>query len=106
MLSPKAHEDATPTVIDSTVGGFSSVRILFSPELIRSTLLIWVVFFGNAFSYYGLVLLSTELSKERDHCVPTESQSHIHSDVNYRDVFITSFAGKVIHLGTDSLLPC
>ncbi|WCJ36335.1 Synaptic vesicle 2-related protein [Euphorbia peplus] len=67
---------------DSNIGMFQALLTLVSPRLFRTTLLVWVVFFGNAFSYYGLVLLTTELNK----------QSHKSGDVNYRNIFITSFA--------------
>lgn len=35
--------------------------LLFSPELKVTTLLSWTFFFANAFTYYGLVLLTTQL---------------------------------------------
>ncbi|KAK7843770.1 organic cation/carnitine transporter 7, partial [Quercus suber] len=61
LLSPRT-ENATHKGIDSNIGGISSLFVLLSPKLVRSTLLLWVVFFGNAFSYYGLVLLTSELN--------------------------------------------
>ncbi|KAL6587061.1 Organic cation/carnitine transporter 7 [Orobanche minor] len=68
--------------------------MLLSPEFIRSTLLLWVVFFGIAFAYYGLVLLTTELNSNHITCIQEELRSSgNHQDVvSYRDVFITSFA--------------
>ncbi|KAG5535880.1 hypothetical protein RHGRI_023601 [Rhododendron griersonianum] len=42
--------------------GFSALLVLFSSKLIRTTLSLWLLFFGNAFSYYGIVLLTSELS--------------------------------------------
>ncbi|KAA8541508.1 hypothetical protein F0562_022660 [Nyssa sinensis] len=92
LLSPKKNENMTPKFLDSNSGGTSSLLILLSPELVRSTLLLWVVFFGNAFSYYGLVLLTTELNNGHNKCMPTELLSEESQDVSYRDVFITSFA--------------
>ncbi|KAF2309178.1 hypothetical protein GH714_001057 [Hevea brasiliensis] len=77
---------------DSDLGAFRSLLMLLSPKLIRSTLLLWVVFFGNAFSYYGLVLLTTELNNGNNKCNPNEMQSQKSGSVNYKDVFITSFA--------------
>ncbi|KAL0676113.1 hypothetical protein Bca4012_004094 [Brassica carinata] len=62
-------------------------------ELIKRTLLLWVVFFGNAFAYYGVVLLTTELKTSQNSCYPTEKElTHSSNDVNYRDIFIASFA--------------
>ncbi|CAH2053857.1 unnamed protein product [Thlaspi arvense] len=70
-----------------------SLLALLSPELIKRTLLLWVVFFGNAFAYYGVVLLTTELNNSRNSCYPTEEVLRGSSnDVNYKDVFIASFA--------------
>ncbi|MCL7040529.1 hypothetical protein MKW94_003581 [Papaver nudicaule] len=69
LLSPTKRNDSpivSPKnkVSSDTQGGLSSLLLLLSPELVRSTLLLWIVFFGNAFSYYGLVLLTSELSTQ------------------------------------------
>jgi len=76
--------------------GFSLLALL-SPTLMKRTLLLWVVFFGNAFAYYGVVLLTTELNNSHNRCYPTEKQLRNSNDVNYRDVFIASFAGTSIY---------
>ncbi|OAY48705.1 organic cation/carnitine transporter 7 [Manihot esculenta] len=95
-VSPEdGHEDSSsspPRWKDSDLGVFRSLLMLLSPKLIRSTLLLWVVFFGNAFSYYGLVLLTTELNSGNNKCNSNGTQSHNSGSVNYKDVFITSFA--------------
>lgn len=96
LLSPEKMEQASPSCTDSS-NKCSSLSMLLSPELARSTLLLWVVFFGNAFSYYGLVLLTTELNNGHNKCTVTEVQSKASQDVNYADVFITSFAGMAFH---------
>ncbi|KAH9662150.1 Organic cation/carnitine transporter 7 [Citrus sinensis] len=85
-------EDSTSTLANSNMGGITALLMLLSPELIKSTLLLWLVFFGNAFSYYGLVLLTTELNNGQNKCVSNELQSGKSRDINYGDVFITSFA--------------
>lgn len=92
LLPTAKKEDISPNDMESNKGGASSLFMLLSPKLVRSTLLLWVVFFGNAFSYYGLVLLTTELNNGHNKCAPTELQSKESHDVSYRDVFITSFA--------------
>lgn len=76
--------------------GFSLLALL-SPTLIKRTLLLWVVFFGNAFAYYGVVLLTTELNNSQNKCYPSEKQLQNSNEVNYRDVFIASFAGTSIY---------
>ncbi|KAG8455704.1 hypothetical protein GDO86_001771 [Hymenochirus boettgeri] len=44
------------------------LRDLFSPQFRCTTLLLWFIWFSNAFSYYGLVLLTTELFQAGDIC--------------------------------------
>lgn len=93
LLSPRSNEDSTPDGSKRMQqGNVSSLSMLLSPELIKSTLLLWVVFFGNAFSYYGLVLLTTELHSGHNSCIKTALQSNDAQEVSYRDIFITSFA--------------
>ncbi|KAL2932876.1 Organic cation/carnitine transporter 7 [Bienertia sinuspersici] len=94
LLSQNKAENGTSDGLDSNVPKEASVFTLLSPQLLRSTLLLWVVFIGNAFSYYGLVLLTTELSNKNNTCNPNDapSESRKTVDVNYRDVFITSIA--------------
>lgn len=88
----------SPKSAGSQKSGVSLLKMLLSPELVRSTLLLWVVFFGNAFTYYGLVLLTTELNNNSNRCVQKQLPSGNHQDVSYKDVFITSFAGNLIVL--------
>ncbi|KAJ3678388.1 hypothetical protein LUZ60_002191 [Juncus effusus] len=76
------------------IGGLSAITRLLSPNLVRSTVLLWTVFFGHAFLYYGLVLLTSELSHGIRVCEAGEKDvlSHHSNDGNlYRNVFITSF---------------
>uniref|UniRef100_A0AAZ3P0T2 Major facilitator superfamily (MFS) profile domain-containing protein n=1 Tax=Oncorhynchus tshawytscha TaxID=74940 RepID=A0AAZ3P0T2_ONCTS len=44
------------------------IRDLLTPQYRRTTLLLWFIWFANAFSYYGLVLLTTELFQAGDAC--------------------------------------
>lgn len=92
LISPRT-ENAKPKAIDSDKGSISPLCMLLSPKLVRPTLLLWVVFFGNAFSYYGLVLLTSELNNKSSKCTyQTNLQSEKSQDLNYRHVFIASFA--------------
>nr|XP_043619565.1 organic cation/carnitine transporter 7-like [Erigeron canadensis] len=73
--------------------GFSTPRMLFSPNLIKTTFLLWILFFGNAFAYYGIILLTSVLSSGQSRCTPLTSFSVNNTeDSTYRDVFITSLA--------------
>lgn len=91
-LLPIAQEPEARATSDSHTGIRESLSMLLSPKLIRSTLLLWVVFFGNAFTYYGLVLLTTELNKTDSTCHLRQLGAEEVADINYRNVFITSFA--------------
>ncbi|KAK6915235.1 Major facilitator superfamily [Dillenia turbinata] len=91
LLSPTGDETISSKVEDSKAG-LSSLLMLLSPKLLRSTLLLWVVFFGNAFSYYGLVLLTTELNSGNSKCQSMLAKNSHDNDINYKDVLITSFA--------------
>ncbi|PWA89438.1 major facilitator, sugar transporter-like, Major facilitator superfamily domain protein [Artemisia annua] len=72
---------------------FSTVWMLFSSNLIKTTFLLWIVFFGNSFSYYGVILLTSELSSGQSQCSSSISLLVVGSeDSTYRDVFITSLA--------------
>ncbi|RAL42669.1 hypothetical protein DM860_009176 [Cuscuta australis] len=92
LLSRNGDESVKSKLVECTTGWFSSLIMLLSPNLARSTLLLWVVFFGNAFSYYGLVLLTTQLNTGQHKCSPSEFKSKNSEAIDYRDVFITSFA--------------
>ncbi|XP_060187693.1 organic cation/carnitine transporter 7-like [Lycium barbarum] len=71
--------------------GFSSSLMLLSPKLLQITLLMWVVYFGNSFSYYGIILLTSQFSTRENKCFSVAS--HVKNDTSlYRDVFITSLA--------------
>ncbi|GAB2224791.1 hypothetical protein Droror1_Dr00005568 [Drosera rotundifolia] len=87
-----SSESSKPKSSCFRVQGVQLLLKLFSRQLLRSTLLIWVVFFGNAFAYYGLVLLTTELTGESSSCGGNQTKVAKSDAVNYKDVFITSFA--------------
>lgn len=85
LLGPKANK------IFNFKTGLSSSLMLLSPKLLRITLLMWVVYFGNSFSYYGIILLTSQFSTEENRCFSVAL--HVKNDTNlYRDVFITSLA--------------
>lgn len=77
--------------IEPKTGVITALSKLLSPELIRSTLLLWMTFFGNAFSYYGIVLLTSELSGGSN-CTSDPIIRHSVGSSLYKDVFISSFA--------------
>lgn len=75
----------------------SNVSVIFSSKLIRTTLLLWLLYFGNTFSYYGIILLTSELSGGKSDCSTAAKHLKNSKDAGlYLDVFITSLAGIVI----------
>ncbi|TVU30901.1 hypothetical protein EJB05_22554 [Eragrostis curvula] len=77
----------------SKSGGITALRMLLSPKLLRSTLLIWFVWFANSFAYYGLVLLTSQLSDANRRCGSGQKSEAHKTDPNlYKDIFITSLA--------------
>lgn len=93
LLESHGQLEESHMEIKSETGVLSQLYGLFSPSLIKSTLLLWLVLFANAFSYYGLVLLTTELSGGGGNCT-SDTMPLIDPNENslYRDVFISSFA--------------
>ncbi|KAK3132680.1 hypothetical protein QOZ80_6AG0526200 [Eleusine coracana subsp. coracana] len=77
------------------IGGLNAILKLLSPNLLRSSLLLWTVFLGHAFLYYGLVLLTSELNHGNRICgsegVEIIQTTHVNDENLYRNVFITSF---------------
>ncbi|XP_060190156.1 organic cation/carnitine transporter 7-like [Lycium barbarum] len=71
--------------------GFSSLLVLLSPALCRNTLLLWVVYIGNSFSYYGIILLASLLCSGR--CQHSSTALHMNDDQSrYTNVIINSLA--------------
>lgn len=68
----------------------------FSTGLLRTTLLIWFLYLAVTFTYYGIILITTELSSRENECglvfIPLTGQK---SNL-YFDTFITStYAGSI-----------
>lgn len=78
---------------DSSRRSTSSILMLLSPKLIRTTLLLWFLYFANTFSYYGIILLTSQLSSGQSDCDPPTLQlENIKDPSLYINVFITSLA--------------
>ncbi|KAK1417070.1 hypothetical protein QVD17_26192 [Tagetes erecta] len=70
-----------------------SLFMLLSPKLIKTTLLLWFLYFANTFSYYGIILLTSQLSIGQSECdSPTLHSETINDSSLYVNVFITSLA--------------
>ncbi|CAM0145746.1 unnamed protein product [Urochloa decumbens] len=93
LLTGAEESDSIDKDEGSDFGGFKSVGKLLAPKMIRATLLLWMAFFGNAFAYYGIVLLTSELSNGNRICAKEEVESvHSNNASLYKNVFISSFA--------------
>ncbi|TKV93810.1 hypothetical protein SEVIR_9G253700v4 [Setaria viridis] len=92
-LPVRENDSTVDNAMSSKSGGIAALRKLFSRKLLRSTLLIWFVWFANSFAYYGLVLLSSQLSDANRRCTSGQKSELHQKNVNlYKDVFITSLA--------------
>ncbi|CAN6310109.1 unnamed protein product [Urochloa humidicola] len=93
-LLPVREKDCT--VDDAKISEYDSLaalRTLLSRNLLRSTLLLWLVFFANSFAYYGIVLLTSQLSDANESCASGVIFGLHQKDTNiYKDTFITSLA--------------
>jgi hypothetical protein len=91
-----AREKECDNAKSSESGSLAALRILLSRKLLRSTLLLWFVFYANSFAYYGLVLLTSQLSDANKSCASGVNVG-LHQKVTnlYKDTFITSLAGII-----------
>ncbi|KAM3599389.1 uncharacterized protein V6R79_004804 [Siganus canaliculatus] len=81
--------------------GRGLITHLFAPQYWRTTLLLWFIWFANAFSYYGIVLLTTELLQSGDSCGVTQGaktepscslECKCLTTIDYRDLLLTTLA--------------
>lgn len=72
-----------------------SVKDLFIPELKRTTIILWSIWLVSAFSYYGIVLMTTELFESPDGChgttkdkSPSDPGCYVHCKTLTRDDYV------------------
>ncbi|KAK3149919.1 hypothetical protein QOZ80_3AG0224730 [Eleusine coracana subsp. coracana] len=92
LLDINEKECAVDNAMSSNSGTIAALRKLLSRKLLKSTLLIWFAFFANSFAYYGLVLLTSELSDVNRSCSSGVIEVHQKETNLYKDTFITSLA--------------
>eukprot|EP00850_Spirogloea_muscicola_P001705 SM000006S19470 [mRNA] locus=s6:960709:967754:- [translate_table: standard] len=68
--SPKQATMSSSSPTNQSVG--RTLRRLFTPPLLRPTVLLFFVFFANGFTYYGLVLLTTQIVSTKGAGSPTQ----------------------------------
>jgi len=82
--------------ISSKSSGIVAFQALWSYDLIRSTFLLWFIYLANYFTYYGVILLTSELSNGRRTCASVRTHLMQPNSGNlYRDVLVTSLAGII-----------
>uniref|UniRef100_A0A8C2CHH1 SV2 related protein b n=1 Tax=Cyprinus carpio TaxID=7962 RepID=A0A8C2CHH1_CYPCA len=80
-----ANGSSVPTgrLIANTQTERGRIRDLFIPEYRKTTLLVWLIWFCNAFSYYGIVLLTTELFQSGSALISLISRKQVKHSCNY-----------------------
>ncbi|KAL6656803.1 hypothetical protein ACP70R_004583 [Stipagrostis hirtigluma subsp. patula] len=79
--------------ISSKSNGFNEFRALLSRDLIRSTLLLWFFNLTSYFAYYGMVVLTSELSNSSRSCASVGAHLMQPKDSSiYINVVLTSSA--------------
>ncbi|XP_029300467.1 synaptic vesicle 2-related protein [Cottoperca gobio] len=77
------------------------IKDLFTPQYWRTTLLLWFIWFANAFSYYGIVLLTTELFQSGHSCAEMQGvqikpncslECRYLTSADYKDLLWTTLA--------------
>ncbi|XP_072147692.1 organic cation/carnitine transporter 7 isoform X3 [Setaria viridis] len=90
------QEDNAGTEDDtsSKTSGIVAFQALWSYDLLQSTFLLWFLYLANYFAYYGVILLTSELSNGKRRCTSARTHLMQPNSINlYRDVLLTSLAG-------------
>ncbi|KAL6864952.1 hypothetical protein ACP4OV_016103 [Aristida adscensionis] len=91
---PMMEEESLRTDEDTSFrsNDFNAFQALWSRDLIRSTLLIWLVNITTYFAYYGMVLLTSELSNKSSCASVGEHPMQPKDSSVYINVLMISFA--------------
>ncbi|CAD6213722.1 unnamed protein product [Miscanthus lutarioriparius] len=93
LIPVREKEHTVRNAIRSKSGAIAALRELLSHNLLRSTLLIWFVYYASSFAYYGIALLTSQLSDVNRSCKSGLIFEVHQNDGNlYKDTFITSLA--------------
>ena len=96
LIPVREKEHTVRNAIRSKSGAIAALRELLSHNLLRSTLLIWFVYYASSFAYYGIALLTSQLSDVNRSCKSGLIFEVHQNDGNlYKDTFITSLAGRI-----------
>ncbi|KAG9153501.1 hypothetical protein Leryth_019784 [Lithospermum erythrorhizon] len=80
--------------IDNSRSPFSSLFPFFSRKLLKTTLLTWILYFTNVFTYYGIIFFTSELSVGQNRCGPplNVQENNQQDATSYANIFINSLA--------------
>ncbi|CAD6205909.1 unnamed protein product [Miscanthus lutarioriparius] len=96
LIPVREKEHTVRNAIGSKSGAIAALRELLSHNLLRSTLLLWFVYYASSFAYYGIALLTSQLSDVNRSCKSGLIFEVHQNDGNlYKDTFITSLAGRI-----------
>ncbi|WVZ59892.1 hypothetical protein U9M48_009980, partial [Paspalum notatum var. saurae] len=93
LIPVREKQHTVVNAISSKFGAIAALRKLLSHNLLRSTILLWLVFYASSFAYYGITLLASQLSDVNRSCSSDLVFEMHQNDGNlYKDTFITSLA--------------
>ncbi|PUZ37868.1 hypothetical protein GQ55_9G153700 [Panicum hallii var. hallii] len=93
LIRVREKEHTVVNAISSKSGAIAALHKLLSHNLLRSTLLLWFVYYASSFAYYGIALLTSQLSDVNRSCSSDLIfEMHQKDDNLYKDTFITSLA--------------
>ena len=96
LIPVREKEYTLVNAICSKSGAIAALHKLVSHNLLRSTLLLWFVYYASSFAYYGIALLTAQLSDVNKSCSSDLiSEMHQKDGSLYKDTFITSLAGRI-----------
>lgn len=100
---PTGHSGGCMSSLCGMVTGTCDVlRELVSPSMVRTTVLIWVLWLANALAYYGIVLLSTEVRVAGNSETCANGEVFL-SNEDFTSIFIDS-AAELPGLGMAAIL--
>ncbi|XP_035823981.1 synaptic vesicle 2-related protein isoform X2 [Zea mays] len=93
LIPVREKEHTDRNAISSKSGAVAVLHKLLSHNLLKSTLLLWFVYYASSFAYYGITLLTSQLSDVNRSC-KSDLVFEVHQNNGnlYKDTFITSLA--------------
>ncbi|PWZ54985.1 Organic cation/carnitine transporter 7 [Zea mays] len=105
LIPVREKEHTDRNAISSKSGAVAVLHKLLSHNLLKSTLLLWFVYYASSFAYYGITLLTSQLSDVNRSC-KSDLVFEVHQNNGnlYKDTFITSLAARACGTGATTTL--